>query len=83
MITTIILFLLNGFAYGIFALLPSGSFPFALTAGIQTAYSYAMAFDRYLPVSEMFITMGVVLGIWLTIFSVKSFIFILNWLRGR
>jgi len=83
MILTFLLNLISAFVYGFLELFPTGTLPFDLSEVIATGYSYAMAFDRYLPITEMFDLFYAMMAIYLIAYGVKGGIFIINWIRGR
>jgi len=83
MITNFLLNIVNAFVNAVFFIFPVGQLPFNLTSAVQTAYSYGMAFDRYLPMTEFFQVTLIMGSFWLLIFSSKMLMFILNWFRGR
>jgi len=83
MILTFIITIFSAFVYGLVSFFPTGTLPFDLGQVVATGYSYAMAFDRYLPISEMFTLFYAMMSIYLTVYLVKLIIWLINLVRGR
>jgi len=64
-------------------LLPTTSFPLAISQAVNSAWGYINAFSFLFPVGTLLICLGIVLGYYITIFALDIGLWVIHLIRGR